>query len=105
MKKIFISLFFTVFLLNFCFAQTDSHCFLQENLRYDPMRDGIKLYTVIYQPGWRLNKPLPVLLQRTPYGAGMTICLMTPYLSYQNISTTIRYGEGRIHFCFPGYTR
>jgi len=33
-----------------------------------PMRDGIKLYTVIFSPVGAA-RPLPVLLQRTPYGA------------------------------------
>lgn len=32
------------------------------------MRDGVKLYTVIFSPVGAKN-PLPVLLQRTPYGA------------------------------------
>lgn len=34
-----------------------------------PMRDGIKLYTVIFQPEGSTEK-FPFLLQRTPYGAG-----------------------------------
>mgnify|MGYP002362768606 FL=1 len=33
-----------------------------------PMRDGIKLHTVILSPA-NAAKPVPVLLQRTPYGA------------------------------------
>ncbi len=33
-----------------------------------PMRDGVKLFTVIFSPVGATN-PLPVLLQRTPYGA------------------------------------
>lgn len=34
-----------------------------------PMRDGVKLYTVIYVPKDKPG-PLPILMERTPYGAG-----------------------------------
>jgi hypothetical protein len=34
-----------------------------------PMRDGVKLHTVIERPSGAAA-PLPILLQRTPYGAG-----------------------------------
>lgn len=34
-----------------------------------PMRDGVKLYTAIYLPK-DTSKPHPILLTRTPYGAG-----------------------------------
>jgi uncharacterized protein len=37
-----------------------------------PMRDGMKLFTVILSPIGN-NKPLPVLIQRTPYGADMPV--------------------------------
>jgi putative CocE/NonD family hydrolase len=37
-----------------------------------PMRDGIKLFTVILSPQ-SAKKPLPILIIRTPYGANMTI--------------------------------
>jgi hypothetical protein len=33
-----------------------------------PMRDGVRLQTVILTPAGQ-NKPLPILLQRTPYGS------------------------------------
>ncbi len=33
-----------------------------------PMRDGVKLHTVICAPK-DVTEPLPILLQRTPYGA------------------------------------
>src|SRR6476620_1408382 len=32
-----------------------------------PMRDGVKLHTIIYAPKSR-REPLPILFQRTPYG-------------------------------------
>jgi uncharacterized protein len=68
MKKIFTSLFLTTFLLNICFAQTESIVFYKKTSAMIPMRDGIKLYTVIFSPVGAAH-PLPVLLQRTPYGA------------------------------------
>jgi putative CocE/NonD family hydrolase len=36
---------------------------------YIPMRDGIRLYTVIYTPKDR-TQPHPFLMERTPYGSG-----------------------------------
>jgi putative CocE/NonD family hydrolase len=33
-----------------------------------PMRDGIRLFTIIYAPK-KITEPLPILLSRTPYGA------------------------------------
>jgi len=37
-----------------------------------PMRDGVKLFTVIMTPVGA-TKPLPVLMQRTPYGADLPV--------------------------------
>jgi putative CocE/NonD family hydrolase len=34
-----------------------------------PMRDGVKLYTLVYIPKGKAG-PFPILLERTPYGAG-----------------------------------
>ncbi|MEO7265787.1 MAG: CocE/NonD family hydrolase, partial [Ferruginibacter sp.] len=69
MRKILIS-----FLCSLCFfadAQTDN--FIRENyIKLDTtivMRDGIKLYTVIYTPKESSEK-YPFLIQRTPYSAG-----------------------------------
>src|SRR6478752_2486697 len=36
---------------------------------YIPMRDGVRLYTVIYTPKDASQK-YPILMQRTPYGSG-----------------------------------
>jgi putative CocE/NonD family hydrolase len=71
MKKIFTSLFFTLFLLNVCFAQTDSIGFYKKTSAMIPMRDGIKLHTVMLSPVGALH-PSPVLIQRTPYGASLS---------------------------------
>jgi uncharacterized protein len=46
----------------------------QETIKYTrqeamiPMRDGVKLYTVIYTPS-NTAAPVPILIQRTPYGS------------------------------------
>lgn len=66
MKKIFYILAFL--------SCTASMILAQENMAYKrtsmmiPMRDGVKLFTLILSP---VNSPVPVpiLLQRTPYGA------------------------------------
>ena len=68
MKKFLIALLFTHLLLNVCFAQTDSIGIYKKTSAMIPMRDGIKLNTVIFSPIGATH-PLPVLLQRTPYGA------------------------------------
>jgi hypothetical protein len=36
-----------------------------------PMRDGVKLHTIIYKPTSQ-REPLPILFQRTPYGIDNT---------------------------------
>ncbi len=71
MKKIFTNLFFTVFLLNSCFAQTDSLGLYRKTSAMIPMRDGIKLNTIILSPVGS-KQPSPFLIQRTPYGAGLS---------------------------------
>jgi len=68
MKKYFISLLFTCLLLNACLAQTDSISFYKKTSAMIPMRDGIRLHTVILSPVGAKHD-VPVLLQRTPYGA------------------------------------
>jgi putative CocE/NonD family hydrolase len=69
MKKFFIFLFFVASLLNVCIAQTDNINSYKKTSAMIPMRDGVKLFTVIFKPVGATH-PLPVLLQRTPYGAG-----------------------------------
>jgi uncharacterized protein len=68
MKKSIITIFFaTCFFCN-TIAQTDSISFYKKTEAMIPMRDGIKLHTVIFSPV-NAKEQLPVLLQRTPYGA------------------------------------
>src|SRR5262245_32991337 len=44
-----------------------------------PMRDGVKLYTVICVPKNSAER-LPILLQRTPYGSGTGIAGRLPFV-------------------------
>jgi uncharacterized protein len=46
-----------------------------------PMRDGVKLYTIIYSPK-DTAKSYPILLNRTPYGIG-------PYMGFDKLKTTL----------------
>lgn len=68
MKKIFASL---LLLMVFAFAKAQSSSnYVQENytktVKYIPMRDGVKLYTVIYAPK-DTSKKYPIMMQRTCY--------------------------------------
>ena len=47
---------------------SDSTFYFVRNEVMIPMRDGVKLHTVIFVPR-ELKDPLPILLSRTPYGA------------------------------------
>jgi len=64
-----------VFLL-LCFtianSQQDSFTLYKKTTAMIPMRDGVKLFTVIMTPVGA-TKPLPVLMQRTPYGADLPV--------------------------------
>ena len=68
MKK---SLFFIIFFIiqfTVTYAQTDTITSYTKKTYMIPMRDGIKLFTVVLTPTQPTN-PLPFLIQRTPYGA------------------------------------
>src|SRR5205085_3218281 len=66
-KSIAIFWIAVLFAINL-FAQTDSFAFAKKTNMMIPMRDGIRLFTVIITPV-DAKSPLPILLQRTPYGA------------------------------------
>lgn len=68
MNKYFFALLLTFLLLSHCFAQTDNIGSYRKTSAMIPMRDGIKLHTVILSPVGATHD-LPILLQRTPYGA------------------------------------
>ncbi|WP_194851419.1 CocE/NonD family hydrolase [Nonlabens antarcticus] len=76
MKNIFVAV---LMMLSFAFAKAQSSStYVKENytktVEYIPMRDGTKLYTVIYEPK-DTSKKYPMMMQRTcysvaPYGEG-----------------------------------
>jgi putative CocE/NonD family hydrolase len=68
MKKIYFIIILIAFIQN-CFAQTDSVIHYKISTVMIPMRDGIKLNTVIFSPVESVA-PVPILIQRTPYGVG-----------------------------------
>jgi putative CocE/NonD family hydrolase len=84
MKKVLSSLVFMVIALLvavvlylaytvlFLTKQKDSVARYKKTSVLIPMRDGVKLYTVILSPV-KSDKPLPILIQRTPYGASINI--------------------------------
>jgi uncharacterized protein len=55
-------------LLSNVYAQTDSISSYTKKTYMIPMRDGVKLFTVVLSPA-QPAKPSPFLIQRTPYGA------------------------------------
>ncbi len=70
-KKLFLillinSLFYSVY------AQADSISSYTKKTYMVPMRDGIKLFTVVLTPAQQTN-PSPFLIQRTPYGADFPV--------------------------------
>ena len=72
MIKHFAASLLFIFLYTVAAAQTDSFSLYQKKTVMVPMRDGVKLFTVILSPVGN-NKPLPVLINRTPYGADMSV--------------------------------
>ena len=67
MKKLFLALFFLGYLSGSIFSQTTITAYKKTSVMI-PMRDGIKLYTVIFSPVAE-KEAVPVLIQRTPYSA------------------------------------
>src|SRR3954466_12202345 len=49
-------------------AQTAGKILYRKVTAMIPMRDGVKLFTTIFEPV-NAGEPVPILLQRTPYGA------------------------------------
>jgi hypothetical protein len=76
MKKVFLFVLL-IALFNGIYAQTDSITTYTKKSYMIPMRDGIKLFTVVVAPVQNI-KPCPFLLQRTPYGADIPIPDDTP---------------------------
>ena len=72
MKKNFLSFLLIASLFSSVYAQNDSISTYTKKSYMIPMRDGIKLFTVVITPVQNI-KPYPFLLQRTPYGADIPI--------------------------------
>jgi uncharacterized protein len=67
---ILIAVFIQVF--TGVYAQTDTIKTLTKKSYMVPMRDGTKLFTVVYIPT-NYSKPAPILMERTPYGADIPV--------------------------------
>ena len=66
MKKLVLS-FLVVSMVSLCVAQSRIEYYSRQTFMI-PMRDGIKLFTAVLTPN-TMKEPLPILIQRTPYGA------------------------------------
>ncbi|MBZ5858457.1 CocE/NonD family hydrolase [Flavihumibacter profundi] len=72
MKQAIILLLFSCIISISTYSQTDSIAFYKKTSAMIPMRDGKKLFTVILSPVNPKQK-VPILIQRTPYGADIPI--------------------------------
>jgi uncharacterized protein len=94
MKKILLVAIFMACLMPILFAQIDSITGYKKTSKMIPMRDGVKLFTVILQPVGSAQ-PSPILIQRTPYGANIPVPDDT-ILSLSNFSFANMAKEGYI---------
>ena len=90
MKKFLSILIISTCFITTSFAQQDTIIKYKKTSAMIPMRDGIKLYTVIYAPV-NAKQPVPILIQRTPYGASTpdpddTIITFSPLFSMYNMA-------------------
>jgi putative CocE/NonD family hydrolase len=69
MKKLFIAILFLSLPIKKVFAQTDSIPIAKYVTAMIPMRDGVKLKTIIRIPLDNGDTLMPIILIRTPYGA------------------------------------
>ena len=68
MKKSFLFILLISLLFSSIYAQTDTISSYARKTYMIPMRDGIKLFTVVLAPTQHIS-PCPFLIQRTPYGS------------------------------------
>src|SRR5258708_8248868 len=68
MKKSFFFILLISSFFSSLYAQTDTISSYTKKTYMIPMRDGIKLFTVVLAPTQNI-KPCPFLIQRTPYGS------------------------------------
>jgi len=67
MRKFFTAILF-IFFLSVAPVHSQNVYAYKQTIVMIPMRDGVKLYTVIFSPEMQ-NTSYPILLERTPYGA------------------------------------
>lgn len=72
MKKALLTFVFLTIAWIVTTAQTDIISKYKKTSVMIPMRDGVKLYTVVLSPV-DAKTPLPILIERTPYGANIPI--------------------------------
>jgi uncharacterized protein len=67
-------LFVMILIIQFAFsyAQPDTVISMTKKTYMIPMRDGVRLFTVVLSPT-NFNKQVPILIERTPYGADIRI--------------------------------
>jgi len=72
MRKILIPFIFSFFFFSIGLAQPANEVLYKKTSAMIPMRDGLKLFTVVLFPT-ASTEHLPFLIQRTPYGADLPI--------------------------------
>lgn len=72
MKQIFTALLFISCFFKNAFTQANNIAFYKKSTVMIPMRDGVRLFTVILKPV-DAKQAYPVLIQRTPYGADIPV--------------------------------
>lgn len=92
MGKIFASLLLVIIHLSVG-AQTEKITAYKKTTAMIPMRDGVKLFTVILSP-LNTKKQVPILIKRTPYGADFDLPGDT--LNLPEINVPNMYNEGYI---------
>ena len=72
MRKILLLFVLVCACVDSALAQADTVAFLTKHSYMIPMRDGVKLFTVVLSPV-NYAPPVPILMERTPYGANFTV--------------------------------
>lgn len=72
MKKSVLLIIFFVIQAGIIFAQSDTIISLTKKTYMVPMRDGVRLFTVVLYPT-NYTRPVPILILRTPYGSDFSL--------------------------------
>jgi uncharacterized protein len=115
MKKLILFIFLHLSLLSGVNAQTNPIRLYQEKSYMIPMRDGVKLFTVVLTP-INATKPVPFIIHRSPYGTDFSLAVDSTVRSrklgklaqeeYIFVSQDIRgkfKSEGIFEMCRPLY--